>query len=146
MPTRTGPSGMTPIGASIRWHGWTETRFGWIIVPSMSTRRRPWPRAASTPPRSCRRKGFTDMRLLLPLTLASLTLAGCVYGPAPAPAPQPLPVPPITEQVTPAMRAAPQQVVSRELANRLPGVNVAPDTTCGMQNAHLAPGPHRAPI
>ncbi len=78
------------------------------------------------------------MRLLLPLTLASLTLAGCVYGPAPAPAPQPLPVPPITEQVTPAMRAAAQQVVSREMAKRLPGVNVAPYTNCVMQNANLA--------
>lgn len=77
------------------------------------------------------------MRVILPLTLAGFTLAGCVYGPPPTTAPRPLPLPP-TEQVTPAMRLAAQQVVNREMAKRLPGVNVAPYTSCVMQNANMA--------
>ena len=78
------------------------------------------------------------MRLLLPLTLASLMLAGCVYGPVPAPAPQPVPVPQPVDPVTPAMRVAATQVVNREMAKRLPGVNVAPYTSCVIQNANMA--------
>lgn len=75
------------------------------------------------------------MRLVLPLALAGLTLAGCVYGPMPAPAPGQLPVPQQLDPVTPAMRTAAQQVVNREMAKRLPGVNVAPYTDCVIQNA-----------
>lgn len=78
------------------------------------------------------------MRLLLPLTLASLTLAGCVYGPPPATVPQPVPVPQPTDQVTATMKLAATQVVNREMAKRLPGVNVAPYTTCVIQNANMA--------
>lgn len=77
------------------------------------------------------------MRILLPLTLAGFALAGCVYGPPPAqvtPVPQPAP----TDLVTPAMRLAAQQVVNREMAKRLPGVNVAPYTGCVIQNANMA--------
>lgn len=77
------------------------------------------------------------MRLLLPLVVAGFALAGCVYGPPPGPIQQPLPQPP-TEQLTPAMRMAANQVVNREMAKRLPGVNVSPYTNCVMQNANMA--------
>ena len=77
------------------------------------------------------------MRLLLPLTLAGLTLAGCVYGPPPATVP-PAPLPQPADQVTATMKLAATQVVNREMAKRLPGVNVAPYTTCVIQNANMA--------
>ena len=77
------------------------------------------------------------MRLLLPLTLASLTLAGCVYGPPPATV-NPVPMPQPTDQVTATMKLAATQVVNREMAKRLPGVNVAPYTSCVIQNANMA--------
>lgn len=79
------------------------------------------------------------MRVFLPLALAALTVAGCAYQPAaPAPAPVPVPVAPPADPVTPAMRSAATQVVNREMARRLPGVNVAPYTNCVMQNATMA--------
>lgn len=82
------------------------------------------------------------MRVLLPLALASFTLAGCVYGPPPTGGPQnPTPGPSITppaDPVTPAMRTAASQVVNREMAKRLPGVNVAPYTNCVIQNANMS--------
>lgn len=78
------------------------------------------------------------MRKLLTLTIASLAVAGCVYGPMPQqPGQQPgVTPPPPTEQVTPAMRTAARQVVNREMAKRLPGVNVSPYTDCVIQNAN----------
>lgn len=81
------------------------------------------------------------MRVLLPLALASFTLAGCVYGPPPTGTTQTRPpvttVTPPTDPVTPAMRSAASQVVNREMAKRLPGVNVAPYTNCVIQNAEV---------
>src|SRR5699024_3016256 len=76
------------------------------------------------------------MRKLLILTVASLAVAGCVYGPMPPPGQQPgVTPPPPTEQVPPALRTAARQVINREMAKRLPGVNVSPYTDCVIQNA-----------
>lgn len=81
------------------------------------------------------------MRLVLKLTAVSLALAACTPVVAPYPAPQPLPpvvIMPPTSSVTPAARSAATTVVNREMAKRLPGVNVAPYTACVVNNASLA--------
>lgn len=79
------------------------------------------------------------MRLILSLTAASLALAGCAV-PVVAPAP-PIVVAPVTPApggLTSAQRAAATTVVNREMATRLPGVNVAPYTACVINNATMA--------
>lgn len=84
------------------------------------------------------------MRLVLSLSAASLALAACVPVVAPMPAPQPVPpmivVPgtPPASSLSQATRAAATTVVNREMATRLPGVNVAPYTACVVNNATMA--------
>ena len=52
--------------------------------------------------------------------------------------PQPLPVPQPTDQVTATMKLAATQVVNREMAQRLPGRNIVPYTSCVVNNATQA--------
>lgn len=81
------------------------------------------------------------MRSILVLTAASLALAACATGPAPVVTPSLPPVvvaPPIAPPVTQpsgATRAAAVSIVNREMAQRLPGVNVMPYTGCVVNNA-----------
>lgn len=82
------------------------------------------------------------MRSVLSLSAAALLLAGCAV---PVVAPQPGQVviqPPVV--VTPpttvgsATRAAAVAVVNREMAQRLPGRNIVPYTSCVVNNATQA--------
>ena len=78
------------------------------------------------------------MRLILPLTIVSLTLAGCAV-----PVVSPVAVPPVIvapgpAPVSSAERATATAIVNREMATRLPGVNVAPYTSCVINNATMA--------
>ncbi len=82
------------------------------------------------------------MRLfnLAGLGLASALLAGCVApvamrSPVVTPV-TPAPVTPTT--LDPVSRQLARSVVTREMQNRLPGVNVAPYTDCVMNNATTA--------
>lgn len=80
------------------------------------------------------------MRLILSLTAAALTLAGCAV-PVVAPVAPPIvvaPLPPAPGGLTSAQRAAATSVVNREMASRLPGVNVAPYSACVVNNATMA--------
>ena len=79
------------------------------------------------------------MRLILSLTAASVALAGCAV-PVVAPAPPPVIVAPMPAPggLSSAQRAAATTVVNREMATRLPGVNVAPYTACVINNATMA--------
>ena len=85
------------------------------------------------------------LNLLTSLAAAAVTLSACAPVVAPVPAPRPVPpvvvVPapvPSTGGLTPAQRAAATTVVNREMAKRLPGVNVAPYTACVVNNATMA--------
>lgn len=86
------------------------------------------------------------MRKLLILSALPLALAGCVAPlspqavapnpPAPAPAaPAPAPAAPAPSIVDTTARTAARNVVNREMAKRLPGVNTAPYTDCVINNA-----------
>ncbi|MRX50719.1 hypothetical protein GI374_09730 [Paracoccus sp. S-4012] len=79
------------------------------------------------------------MRSVLALSAAALTLAGCAYpvvAPAPVTRPPVVVTPPST--VSTATRSAAITVINREMAARLPGTNVAPYTTCVVNNANQA--------
>ena len=78
------------------------------------------------------------MRLILPLTIVTLTLAGCAVPVVAPVAPAPIIVSPGPGAVSSASRAAATSVVNREMATRLPGVNVAPYTSCVINNATMA--------
>lgn len=83
------------------------------------------------------------MRSVLLLSVAALSLAGCAVvpiQPAPAPALPPVVVAPTTPVISPssATRAAAVSIVNREMAARLPGVNVMPYTACVVNNATQA--------
>lgn len=80
------------------------------------------------------------MRLILSLTAAGLALAGCAVPVVAPVAPPPVVVAPLPAPggLTPAQRAAATTVVNREMATRLPGVNVAPYTACVVNNATMA--------
>ncbi|MDO5529253.1 MAG: hypothetical protein Q4F71_07605 [Paracoccus sp. (in: a-proteobacteria)] len=87
------------------------------------------------------------MRHILSLGAVALVLAGCVAPvtpaappvapPAPRPAPAPAPTPPTTT-VDAAARTVARTAINREMARRLPGVNVAPYTDCVVNNASMA--------
>lgn len=80
------------------------------------------------------------MRLILSLTAASLALAGCAV-PVAAPVAPPVivaPTAPAPGGLSSVQRAAATAVVNREMATRLPGVNVAPYTACVINNATMA--------
>lgn len=69
---------------------------------------------------------------------AALGLAGCVAPPPVTQAPvivAPIPQPSITENAT---RALARDAVNREMARRLPGVNVGPWTDCVLDNASVS--------
>ncbi|AXC49877.1 hypothetical protein DRW48_09405 [Paracoccus suum] len=84
------------------------------------------------------------MRSVLILSAAALSLAGCAVvpvQPAPAPVAPPVvvaPTPTAPSTVGSATRAAAVSVVNREMAARLPGVNVMPYTSCVVNNATQA--------
>lgn len=80
------------------------------------------------------------MRLILSLTAASLALAGCAV-PVVAPVAPPVivtPTPTPGPTLNAMQRAQATAVVNREMATRLPGVNVAPYTACVINNATMA--------
>ncbi len=78
------------------------------------------------------------MRLPLILTMAALAVSGCVVQ-NPGMAPGPAPLPPVAgPSPDAAIRSSARVVVSREMARRLPGANVAPYTDCVMSNATTA--------
>lgn len=84
---------------------------------------------------------------VLPATAAAIALSGCVMtvpptatGPVAPTAPvvvTPLPNSPVVVTPAPSSNIA-RQVVSAEMAKRLPGRNVAPLTDCVVQNASMA--------
>lgn len=82
------------------------------------------------------------MRSILVLSAAALSLAACTVAPAPVANPlPPVVVTPPVAPVTPATdvsRAAAVSIVNREMAQRLPGTNVTPYTTCVVNNATQA--------
>lgn len=79
------------------------------------------------------------MRLPLILTIAALTVSGCVIqNPGMAPMPAPMPPPVAVPNPDAAVRSSARVVVNREMARRLPGANVAPYTDCVMSNATTA--------
>ena len=84
------------------------------------------------------------MRSVLLLSVAALSLAGCAVvplQPATAPAAPPVVIAPTTTPViapSSATRAAAVSIVNREMAARLPGVNVMPYTACVVNNATQA--------
>lgn len=80
------------------------------------------------------------MRLILSLTAACLALAGCAV-PVAAPVAPPIvvaPTVPAPGGLSSVQRGAATTVVNREMASRLPGVNVAPYTACVINNATMA--------
>lgn len=79
----------------------------------------------------------------LPIVAVALSLAACTVAPAPVvtPALPPVVVAPPVAPVTPSAdvpRAAAVSIVNREMAQRLPGTNVTPYTTCVVNNATQA--------
>jgi len=81
------------------------------------------------------------MRLVLSLSAMSLALAACAPIVTPVATPQPpvviVPSTPVSP-LSSAARASATTVVNREMAKRLPGVNVAPYTACVVNNATMA--------
>lgn len=78
------------------------------------------------------------MRLPLILTIAALTVSGCVVQ-NPGMAPPPVALPPVAVPAPDAaIRSSARVIVNREMARRLPGANVAPYTDCVMSNATTA--------
>ena len=77
-------------------------------------------------------------RSFLAVTAAALALSGCVaavpVATVPVPA-APVVVAPPAPSVPSASRAAATRVVNVEMAKRLPGRNVAPYTSCVLDNA-----------
>ncbi|MDO5659306.1 MAG: hypothetical protein Q4G36_13420 [Paracoccus sp. (in: a-proteobacteria)] len=84
------------------------------------------------------------MRHLLSMGVVALALAGCVapvtpvVQPAPAPTPAPAPAPAPAPVLDAAARTVASTAINREMARRLPGVNVAPYTDCVVNNASMA--------
>jgi len=74
---------------------------------------------------------------ILPALAAAAVLAGCVAVPPTGPIVTTPTAPVITAPAQPSNAVA-RQVVSSEMARRLPGRNVAPLTDCVMQNATMA--------
>ncbi|GLS80098.1 hypothetical protein [Paracoccus marinus] len=74
----------------------------------------------------------------LAVTAAALALSGCVAAVPVAPTPvptAPIVVAPPAPSVASGSRAAATRVVNIEMAKRLPGRNVAPYTSCVLDNA-----------
>ncbi len=74
---------------------------------------------------------------ILPALAAVAVLAGCVAVPPTGPVVTTPTAPVVAPPVQPANAIA-RQVVSSEMARRLPGRNVAPLTDCVVQNATMA--------
>lgn len=86
-------------------------------------------------------------RLMVPVAVTA-ALSGCMVVPSPSQQPRPnapaarVPTPVAPVPVVPApeepARVAARTVINREMARRLPGVNVAPYTDCVVNNATMA--------